>query len=318
MKILITGSSGFIGSALVPELRRRGHDVWEGLRYVSGRFDGYTTRQAVFFDLRDSDETRRAVQQVKPDAIVHLGAQSAVAYSFTHPQEVADVNFMGVVRIAEAAREAGAWLVFAATSECYGRADNHFPTTEETPLGGTSPYAAAKIAAVEYLRVQQSTYQMPITLAFPFNTIGRALVPPKGNKFFVVERAITQAIETGQINLHDSRPRRDFLHRTDHVAAYCAILGNRNGAVGEAFNICTGDSWTIGDMALKVAEYIAKKTGKRVEVEFSNTPDRPLDIPRLQGSNEKIRRVLGWQPLYTIGQAIEQAADEWLEVLSRR
>lgn len=312
MRILVTGATGFIGSELVPLLRQRGDTVIEAARYAAGRFNFYDPDRRVLFDLRDAQETREAVMAAKPDVIIHLAAQSAVAYSFTHPQEVNEVNYMGTVRLADAARTVGAWFIMAGSSEIFGRADSQFPLTEEQPMGGTSPYAASKIAAIEYLHVLEKTYGLPVTIMAPFNTIARA---PVNNRHFVVERAITQAIEEQHINLHDPRPARDFLFRTDHAAAYVAALAHREEAVGQMFNICTGGAVSIVEMAQLVANYVGRRLGLPVGVEFSKEPDRPLDIARLQGSNAKAKRLLGWTPQYTIEQALERAADEWIERL---
>ena len=312
MRVLVTGASGFIGSELVPLLRQRGHTVIEAARAAAGRFNFFDPDRRGIFDLRDSQETREAVLAAKPDVIIHLAAQSAVAYSFTHPQEVNEVNYMGTVRLANAAREAGAWFIMAGTSEIYGRADSRFPLTEEQPMGGTSPYAASKIAAIEYLRVLEKTYQLPLTIMAPFNTVGRALV---NNRHFVVERAITQAIEEQHIDLHDPNPYRDFCFRSDHADAYLAVLDHREQAVGQLFNICTGRAVSIGEMAGLVAHYVGQRLNRAVQVSFGSVPDRPLDITRLQGSNEKAKRLLGWTPRYTIEQALEKAADEWVERL---
>jgi len=318
VRVLVTGASGFIGSRLVKKLRERGreYEVTEMVRYQSGgRFNYYDQVQRVFVDIRDAKEVYDAVLKAKPEVIIHLAAMSAVAYSFDHSEEVNDVNYMGTVRVANAAREVGAWLIMAGTSEVYGRGDHVYPLTEAERYGGTSPYAASKIAAIEYLKVQESVHHLPVTIMVPFNTIGRALVPPGGNRHFVVERAITQAIETGSIELHDPRPVRDFMFRDDHVEAYIRVVQNRDKAVGETFNICTGDAISIETMAYKVADLVSEKTGKAVSVAFTQVPDRPLDIATLHGSNKKALGVLGWMPLYTIGQALERAVEEWTGIL---
>ena len=310
MRILVTGASGFIGSSLVPMLREAGHQVVEGRRYVAGRWDGYQrTEDRVFFDLRDTQETRAAVFAARPEVILHLAAQSAVTYSFDHPQEVNEVNYMGTLRVAEAAREFGAHLVIASSSEVYGASDAHVPFTEVSALGATSPYAVSKIAAEEYLRVMSLAHDMPMTIIRPFNTIGRA---PVNNRHFVVERAITQALETGQISLHDPRPLRDFLFREDHCRAYLAVVENLRAAQGGTFNICSGDAWSIRDMADYVAKAVGDLLGRQVmHVDFAQMPDRPLDIPVLQGSPSRAKAVLGWQPKYSIAGALDKAIDEW-------
>ena len=309
MRILVIGASGFIGSSLAPMLREAGHQVVEARRYVAGRWDGYQrTADRVFFDLRDTHEVRVAVKAARPEVILHLAAQSAVTYSFDHPQEVNDVNYMGALRVAEAALELGAHLVFASSSEVYGASNAEVPFTEVSPLGATSPYAVSKMAAEEYLRVLHQTSELRMTILRPFNSIGRA---PVNNRHFVVERAVTQALEDGHISLHDARPLRDFLFRTDHCRAYVAVVEHLSVANGQTFNICTGDSWSIRDMADYVAKSVGQRLGETVTVDFGQMPDRPLDIPVLQGSPSRAKAVLGWAPKYSIAEALDQAIGEW-------
>lgn len=316
MKILVIGVTGFIGNALVPMLREDGHEVIEGIRYASGRFSGYGN-EGVFFDLRDSKETRDAIAGVKPEVVINLAAQSAVSYSFSHPEEVGEVDYMGVVRVANACVEAGAHLVQASSSEVYGRGGYAYPVSEGVLLGGASPYASAKIAAEDIIRTLAATRGLQFTILRPFNTIARSTVR---QKHFVVERAITQAIELGEISLHDPTPRRDFMFRTDHARGYRLVVralggGEPRRVQGETFNLCTGDSWSIQEMAWTVAELVGRKTGRAVRVQFSATPDRPLDIPTLHGSHEHITEVLGWRPEYTIEQGLKKAVEEWIDIL---
>ena len=151
-------------------------------------------------------------------------------------------------------------------------------------------------------------------LLYCHNTYGRALVR---NPHFVVERAITQALQEGKIQLHDPEPWRDFMFRTDHCSAYIAVIENWPASVGQVFNICTGGAWQIKEMAETVAKIVYSQTGRKVEVEFSRQPDRPLDILRLQGSNEKICKALGWKPHYSLQEGLEQAIFEWRQVLNK-
>lgn len=314
MKILVTGASGFIGSELVEALKNQGHEVWSMARYVSGRFDFYDKEHVVFADLRDRESLFAAVRHIQPEVIFNLAAMSAVSYSFDHAEEVMDVTGLGAMRMADAAREVGAWIIQASSSEVYGRLDSKIPQDEHQWVGGTSPYAVAKILAEEYLRVCGYTYKQPFTIVRPFNTIGRAKVK---NSHFVVERAITQALTTGKIQLHDKRPFRDFLFRTDHVGAYLAVLANKDKALDRTFNFCTGDAWSIDQMAFEVGNYISDQFKKRppVQIEFSATPDRPLDIARLQGTNARAKTLLGWTPQFSIQAGIHQAIEEWASVL---
>jgi UDP-glucose 4-epimerase len=96
---------------------------------------------------------------------------------------------------------------------------------------------------------------------------------------------------------------------------YIAVLDHMKEAMGETFIMSTGDTWSIEDMARHVQGLMLKHTGHEVTLHFASEPDRPLDIPVLQGSSAKARRLLGWEPEYTIAEAIEQAFIEWQEVI---
>lgn len=313
MRILLTGATGFIGHSLYPELVKRGHDVHRLLRYRAGRFDFYGDERVYFADLRDRDAVRKAVLKVRPELLIHLAAFSAVSYSFQNSEEVSLVNYQGTQALADAMVEAGSGcFVHASTSEVYGSA-SRFPITEDERLSAMSPYAASKIAAEEYLRVMRKTRGLPVAILRPFNSYGRALVD---NRHFVAERAITQALTDGVISLHDPRPLRDFLFRDDHVAAYLCLVDQFPKGMGEAINICTGTCWSISEMADSVATVVSILVHRKIEVNFLQQPDRPLDIDRLQGDNTKARELLGWRPEFELYGGLEKAVGEWQHVLT--
>ncbi len=306
MKILVTGATGFIGFSLVKRLAEEKHDVHQLVRYRAGRWDGYNPKNLNFADLRDFENVKRVLLAVRPEVVIHLAAVSAVSFSFQNPKEVMDVNNQGTINMALASMEAGVQhFIYASSSEVYGKA-TVFPTPEDSPLGATSPYAQSKINAENYLRFMWDLYKFPVTIMRPFNSYGRANVD---NRHFVVERAIVGALQDKVINLHDPRPWRDFMFREDHVNAYVACVEKR--PIGETVNICTGNCWTIKQMADEVAKQIGD-----VKVEFAQTPDRPLDIMTLHGDNSKAQRVLGWKPKYGLSLGITIAINEWMNRLN--
>ena len=315
MRILMTGSTGFIGSSLTPRLREKGHDVHELVRYVAGgRYNYYDRDSRTFADMRDRDQVRACVQFTKPEIIINLAAQSGVSYSFLNADDVIKTNTGGTVALADAASELQNFKLFihASTSEVYGTSIS-YPIKEDARLGATSPYSVSKIAAEEYLHVVKQIHKLPVLILRPFNTYGRALVK---NKHYAVERAITQALEKQHISLHDSRPYRDFIFRDDHVNAYLHAVDRWDKLIGETINVCTGNSWSIKEMTEVVAHYTEELLKKPVLVDFLEQPDRPLDIPKLQGDNTKARELLKWVPEYSFSAGIKKAVEEWAQVLN--
>lgn len=310
MKVLVTGGSGFIGSHLIPKLLEKGYDVYSLERYVTGRYvlgaHGHLTK-TVFGDLRDTSAIRKLIREIQPDAVIHLAAISAVAYSYEHPNEVLETNFLGTVNLAEAClREVPHFkhFLFAGTSEEYGNQEK-FPIKENAELHPNSPYAVSKVAADKYLQYLYDAYEFPITILRNFNTYGR-----KDNTHFVVERTIVQMLKENVVRLGDPTPVRDFLYVDDHVNSYMTCLGNEK-AIGEIFNFSTG----YGTSIEQLVNLIKELTDYKGEIVWNTIPKRPLDITKLVGDFSKAKNLLGWKPKYTLKEGLELTIKYWKEKL---
>lgn len=311
MRILVTGASGFIGSRLCPKLAKLDHEVFALERYVTGRYvlGRGNASGKVFADLNDHPAVRKVVREVQPEAIIHLASISPVSYSYDHPLEVLDTNFIATANLAEAALSEVhhfKQFLFASTSETYG--NGPIPKKEDTPQDPNSPYSVSKVASEDHLRYMWEAFKFPITILRPFNTFGRT-----ENTHFVVERIIYQMLTGNRVELGDPRPTRDLLYVDDHISAYLACLGNPK-AVGETFNFCTGRSVTIKQLA-QMTSRICKFKG---ELRWQQIPSRPLDIMELVGDYSKARRVLGWKPKYTLEEGLELTANSWRATLKER
>ena len=222
-KVLVTGGSGFIGSHLIPKLVELEYDVYSLERYVTGRYvlGGSRTVKTIFGDLRDHFAMRDLIRKIQPDAVVHLAAISAVAYSYNHPSEVLETNFLSTVNLAECClRDVPHFkhFLFAGTSEEYSDQEDT-PIKETAELRPSSPYAVSKVAADKYLQYMHDAYEFPATVLRNFNTYGR-----KRNAHFVVERIITQMLQQKMVTLGDPTPVRDLLYVDDHVDSYVTCL----------------------------------------------------------------------------------------------
>jgi len=312
MRILITGASGFIGSSLAKRLEEEGHEVFGLYRYVSdGRYDFYQLKKHRICDIRDRERVDKVIRDIKPEVVYHLAAMTAVSYSFLAPVEVTESVYIGTMNVVDACvKYKVSHLIQASTSEFYGHQEK-FPITEEATPKPLSPYAVAKLAAEEYTRYVDRAMGIPYTILRPYNTYNRSNVK---KKYFLIERAITQALEEGRIHLYTPEPIRDLLDRDSHVDAYVRCLGNPN-VIGETINIGTGKGWKVGDAVELVAKLVGEQLGKEIHISWDMTPDRPYDIHALICSNEKAGRLLGWRPLYTLEEGLKIAIKEWREVL---
>jgi GDP-mannose 4,6-dehydratase len=303
-KVLVTGATGFIGSHLVPKLIERDYDVYTLERYVTGRYVlGQTRSVKTFFgDVKNHFAIKKIIHEIHPSRVIHLAAVSPVAYSYDHPHEIIETNLIGTINLAEAClREIPYFkqFLFASTSETYGNGPT--PKTEETPQNPNSPYAVSKFACEKYLLYMQEAYDFPVTILRNFNTYGR-----KDNTHFIVERTIVQMLRGETVRLGDPTPIRDFEYVDDHVNSYLTCLENEK-AKGEVFNFCTGRGVSIKQLVELIAELVDFKS----EIVWDTIPKRPLDIKELVGDYSKAKKVLGWEPNFTLEEGLRRTIDFW-------
>jgi len=239
-----------------------------------------------------------------------LAAISAVSFSYENYIEVSEVNYLGSVNLAEACRQEAnnfKQFIFAGTSEEYGLSilSKEEKLTEESPLIPNSPYAVAKVAFDYYLRYMGLAYDFPYTILRPFNTYGR-----KDNKHFFIERTITQMLSQGKVYLGDPDAIRDWVYVDDHINAYLIALGNEK-AIKQAFNISTGKGYSTKE----TAELIAKLMGFKGEILWNQTPKRPLDAKFLIGDNSKAKKLLGYEPKYSLEEGLKKTINYWKQVM---
>lgn len=308
--------TGFLGDKLASKLHERGHHIGTLARNVaaSDRPLAANTESMIrgeqrsgvsyyYGDLTDYLNIYDSLTNFKPDVIIHLGAQTSVAYSFTHITEVLNVNFFGTVNMAEAARRAVPKLkrfIFSGSVEEYG-IQTKFPTKETAELRAASPYGVAKIAAEKYLRYLYDAYGFPVIIFRNANSYGR-----KHNHQFVIESIIYQMYNgKSPIKLGDPTPIRDFVFESDLLVAYVlATESNDKKLLGESINIGTGKAVSIRELVQK----ITKITRYRGEVKWNSFPKRSLEIPRLQIDNSKARKLLKWNPKISLDEGLKITA----------
>jgi dTDP-glucose 4,6-dehydratase len=308
--VLVTGAGGFIGSHLVEALAAQGAQVRAFVRYNSRGDPGLLRLlpkeslarvEIIAGDLRDGQAIREAVKGCS--LVFHLGALISIPYSYRHPAQVAETNFMGTLNVLLACRDLGVErLVHTSTSEVYGTA-RQVPIDEGHPLQGQSPYSASKIGADKLAESFYCTYDLSVVTVRPFNTYGT-----RQSARAVIPAIITQALTQSTIRLGSLETTRDFTYVDDTVAGFIAAA-ECAGVEGGVFNLGTGEEIRIGDLAKKVIQ----KVGRAVTIEEDPQRLRPekSEVLRLISDNGLARERLGWQPQVTLDQGLDRTI-EWI------
>lgn len=309
MKALVTGADGFIGSHLTELLVREGYSVKALSQYNSfnnwGWLEDVDCKSAIDIisgDVRDPHFCKHITRDV--DVVFHLAALIAIPYSYVAPDSYVDTNIKGTLNICQAAKENGVKrVIHTSTSEVYGTA-HYVPIDEKHPLQAQSPYSASKIGADAMAISFYNAFDLPVTIARPFNTYG-----PRQSARAVIPTIITQ-IASGQkqIKLGDVSPTRDFNYVADTCRGFLE-LARSDKAVGEAVNIGSNFEISVGDTLNLIKDIMGS------DVEFL-TDDQRLrpeksEVFRLWCDNSKIQGMTGFKPEYSIREGLEKTI-EWM------
>ena len=304
-KVLVTGAGGFIGSHLVERLLSQGAAVRAFVHYNSRRDPGllrqlpagdFRRLEVIAGDLRDPQTVREAVQGMA--TVFHLGALISIPYSYLHPGEVAETNFIGTLNTLQACRDLKVErLLHTSTSEVYGTA-RRVPIDEAHPLQGQSPYSASKIGADKLAESFFCAYGLPVVTVRPFNTYG-----PRQSARAVIPAIISQALTSPTIQLGNLEAKRDFTFVDDTVDGFmCAA--EAPGIEGGVFNLGTGRDFRIGDLA----NMIVQKIERRVEIAIDPARLRPeaSEVMHLISDNRLAAARLGWSPAVSLDEGLDR------------
>jgi NAD dependent epimerase/dehydratase len=307
---LVTGADGFIGSHLVELLVAEGYGVKALAQYNSfgswGWLEDVACRgdiEVLCGDVRDSHYCRHITRGV--DAVFHLAALIAIPYSYVAPESYVDTNVTGTLNICQAALANGVErVIHTSTSEVYGTA-RYIPIDEQHPLQAQSPYSASKIGADAVAMSFHNAFDLPLTIARPFNTYG-----PRQSARAVIPTMISQiASGARQIKLGDVTPTRDFNYVADTCRGFLA-LARCDRAVGETVNIGSNFEISIGDTFALIRELM----GSDVEFLADAQRLRPerSEVFRLWCDNRKIRELTGFEPMYDLRGGLRATIDWFL------
>ncbi len=325
MKLLVTGGAGFIGSAVVRLAVARGHGVVnvDALTYAAclDNVAGVAGNPAYAFehaDIRDRAAMERIFASHRPDAIMHLAAESHVDRSIDGPADFIETNVNGTFTLLEAAR--GYWHAqgqpaafrfhHISTDEVFGSLGPEGLFAEDTPYDPRSPYSASKAASDHLVRAWHHTYGLPVVLSNCSNNYGPYHFPEK-----LIPVVILNALAGRPLPIYgDGSNVRDWLYVEDHAEALLLVL--ERGAVGRSYAIGGGNECTNLDLVRRICAVLdgmrPRAEGPHADL-ITFVPDRPGHDARYAIDAGRIRAELGWQPRVTLDEGLRRTAAWYLD-----
>lgn len=335
MKLLITGGSGFIGSAVVRQAIAAGHEVinLDALTYAACLDNVASVADSPLYsfehaDIRDADALTLIFAAHKPDAVMHLAAESHVDRSIDGPAAFIETNVNGTYHLLEAARDywqaegkpEGFRFHHISTDEVYGTLGATGMFTEDTPYAPTSPYSASKASSDHLVRAWHATYGLPVIITNCSNNYGPYHFPEK-----LIPVVILRALAGEPIPVYgDGKNIRDWLYVEDHADALLTAL--EKGTLGRTYNIGGENEATNIDLVRTICRILDLKRPKAAPYaeQITFVTDRPGHDLRYAIDPTRIRTELSWRPSVTLEKGLELTVqwylnnEDWWQALQNR
>ncbi len=300
-RVLVTGGSGFIGRHLLRALERDGARVHATCRSSAESATSDSHADWLRLDLAERSSIFAAVQASQPDVVFHLAARIGADRSLAFSELALRENVMGTHLLLAALAErkpAVERIVVLGSGEEYGRSET-LPITEEQPLRPISPYSLSKAASSQLALTYADLYELPVAVVRPFIVYG-----PGQSTAMMLPNLIDTLTAGREFRMTMGEQTRDFIFVEDLIDGLLAAASS-DGAIGEAFNLCSGQEQSIRHVAEMARNMIGE--GKLLP---GALPYRDNEVWRLVGTNEKARRVLQWTPRTTLEEGLGKAI-EW-------
>lgn len=318
MKALITGINGQDGSYLSEFLLEMGYEVYGILKRNSVsenqtyRLDSVYSRLKLFYgDMTDLSSLIKIIDEVKPDEIYNLAAQSHVRISFDQPIYTANTTGIGTLNLLEAVKmiKPDSKIYQASSSEMFGNSiDPDGYQRETTHLTPVSPYGCAKVYAYNISRNYRNSYGMYVSNGILFNHES-----PRRGTNFVTNKVVKEAVKiklfkSDSLHLGNLESTRDWGHAKDYVKAMWIILQQERP---DDFVCSTGISHSVKDLC----EYVFSSLGLdyRDYIKIDEKYFRPEELHDLKGDSSKLRDLTGWKPEYTFESMLDEMIEYWLQ-----
>jgi UDP-glucose 4-epimerase len=298
VKILVTGGAGFIGSAVIKKLQESDHQIFviDNLSFGNKSFISIPENQFYQIDIRDGGAMEAALQEIKPEIVLHLAAVHFIPYCNQHPFESADINIRGTMNLLNAMKSCGTvnQYLFASTAAVYPIIDEAI--TEDSEKKPMDIYGLSKLTGEELSQKFYNETNIATIICRFFNAFG----PNETNPHLIPE--IQQQVNDGlrTIKLGNLNPKRDFIHTSDMANAIDALLTHVKKGV-EIFNLGRGIEYSVSE----VVQAFEKLLNEPIKIEVDPARVRKVERMHLLSDNSKLTSYTGWIPQVSLEEGIQ-------------
>lgn len=308
MKALVVGGGGFVGPYLVSHLTKElGYEV--NVTKTQKEILNIADVGIYDLDILDIEQIKELLNNLRPDYIFHLAAQSSVAYSWKNPELTIDVNIKGCVNLLDAIKELDykPRVLLIGSGEEYGHIkQDECPIVEDNVLRPGNIYAATKSCQNMLGKIYADAYGLDIMMVRAFNHIGPNQTPTFVVADFCKQVAeIEKGIKEPIMYVGNLSAKRDFTDVRDVVKAYALLV--KGGKRGETYNVGSGHAIAIEEILNKIIAL----SDRDIKVEVDPNKLRPVDVPIIEPDITKINEAVGWKPEIELETTLKETLEYW-------
>ena len=304
MKTLITGGAGFIGSAIVPALKKEGYDIYVLDNLSFGNRDFIDIPDSHFFkeDIRNAIKVEEIITKVKPEVVVHLAAIHFIPYCNQHPFEAIDINIRGTMNVLNACKSIRNLkkFFFASTAAVYAIADE--AVDESDLLLPLDIYGLSKLTGEHLCKKFNLETSIDTIVCRFFNAFG----PNETNPHLIpeIDKQLMEGLRT--IKLGNLTPKRDFIHTYDMASAVKQLLKMEKTGF-DIFNLGRGMEYS----AVDIVAAFERQLNDKVKIEVDPARVRKVEREHLLANVSKLKKEAGWEPVWGIDEGIKNLIQSW-------
>ena len=306
MRVLVIGAGGFVGHYLLDELAKVPQLYATKL---PGETLLGTNAEIRDLDITNTEAVFSLFEEIRPDCVYHLAAQSSAALSWKKPQLTLNINVIGALNVLEAIRalDLKTRVLLIGSGEEYGNIlPQEIPIKESTPVRPANPYAVSKLAQNLLGGLYAKAYQMDILSVRAFNHIGPGQAPAFVASDFCRQVArIEKGRQEAVISVGNLSAIRDFTDARDVVRAYSLLM--EKGVSGKTYNVGGGTVCTIQELLNRILKL--SKVSIRVEIDGARL--RPIDTPEISADISELKKDTGWMPVRTLDETLNDTLNDW-------